>query len=76
VGRGELFDRAEAATAEFARHGIRSRQIRVHYSYQPYSFSLLRELMIHAGMVAAECAHADNSYVDEALGQVSALRLR
>ena len=60
----KLLDRAEAATAKFLRHDICPWQVRINYSGQPYGFTLLRELMINAGMIASKGAHTDHGDVD------------
>jgi len=65
VGGGELFDGSESAATKFSGNRIRLRRVGVHDSHQPDGFPLLRELMIDAGVVASEGAHANYGYVNE-----------
>ncbi len=64
----ELFDRTKGPAAKFAGNGVGSLGIGVNDSHQPNCFALLRELVIDAGVVASEGAHADNRHVNEVVG--------
>jgi hypothetical protein len=63
VGRNELLERPEGTAAEFASNGIRTRHIAVDDPEQADRLSLVLELLVDAGVVAAEGTHADHGYV-------------
>ena len=71
--RDELLDRAETAAAEFARHCISPRRVRIDHSDQSYRHAFLRKLVIDAGVVAAKGAHANHGDVNEVVSQFSVL---
>lgn len=74
MGRDQLLDRAESATAKFVRDRVRPLSIRIDDSHQPYWRAFLRKLVVDAGMVASEDAHADDGDTSEVLsGQLSVL---
>ena len=74
VRSDKLLDRAESATTEFVRDRIRPRCIRIDHAHQPYWRALLSKLVVDAGMVPSEDAHADDGDISEVLsGQLSVL---
>ena len=68
VGSGELLDRTESAAAEFASNGIGPRRVCINDSHQADGFALLLQLVVDAGMVVSEGAHADHGYVNKVVG--------
>ena len=70
VGGHQLLDRAKGAAAEFAGHGVGPRHIGVDHSHQADRFALLGQLVIDAGVVASEGAHADHCDVDKVVRQL------
>ena len=66
----QLLDRAKCAAAEFAGHGVGPRHVRVHYAHQADRFALLGQLVIDAGVVAPESAHADHRDVNKVVRQL------
>ena len=69
VGGHQLFDGSESAAAEFAGDGVGAGHVRIHHAHQADRFPLLRQLVIDAGVVASEGAHADHSHVNKVVGQ-------
>ena len=65
VRSDELLDRAERAAPEFTRDLVSPRRVCVHDSDQPNRFPLLRQLVIHPGVVMPEGAHSNHGYVDD-----------
>ncbi len=51
-------------------HGVGSRHIRIHHAHQADRFALLRQLVIDAGVVASEGAHADHRDVNKVVSQL------
>ena len=77
VGGDELLDGTESAATEFAGDGVGARQVWIDHPHQADGFALLRQLVIDAGMVASEGAHADHGYVNDVVGsQVPCSRAR
>ena len=68
VRSNQLFDGTEGAAAEFAGNGVGSSRVGIDDAHQADRFSLLRQLVIDAGMVVSEGAHANHGYVDEVVG--------
>ena len=66
----QLLDRAEGAAAEFAGDGVGARHVGIHHAHQADRLALLRQLVIDAGVVASEGAHADHGDVDEVVRQL------
>ena len=66
----QLLDRAKCAATEFAGHSVGPRHIRVHHSHQANRFALLCQLVIDAGVVAPEGAHADHCDVNKVVRQL------
>src|ERR1017187_5427501 len=69
VGSYQLLDRPESATAEFAGNSVGTRNIRIDNTYQADRFTLLRQLVIDAGVVTSKSAHADHRNVDGIVSQ-------
>ena len=69
VRGGELLDGTESAATEFAGNGIGPRHVWIHHSHQPHGFALLRQLVIDAGVVVSEGAHADHGDVNKVVSQ-------
>jgi hypothetical protein len=63
MSRNELFDRAEATTPELTRDCVCPCQVRIQYSDQSDTFALLLQLVVHAGVIAPECAHTNDGDV-------------
>jgi hypothetical protein len=59
-----LLDRAKGATVELFGDGIGARGIFVDYADQLNGFQFAGKLVVNAGMVASECAYADDSNGD------------
>ena len=55
-----MLDRAEAMAAEFFGDRVGARWILIDYANQLNCFEFASELVVDAGMVASECAYADN----------------
>jgi hypothetical protein len=68
VGSGELLDRTETAAAKFTRHCVSPEGVRVNHSNQPHWRAFIGELMVNAGVVAAECAYTNHGDVYEVIG--------
>src|SRR2546427_8387431 len=64
----ELLDRAEGAGSVLTAYGLSARKIRIHNRSQCHWLILLRQLMVNAGVIAAESAHPDHCYVNAVLG--------
>ena len=60
----QLLDGAEGARAILAGEGIGASRFSVHDRGQLDRLTLLRELVVNAGMVASEGAHADDGDVN------------
>src|SRR5580693_259731 len=73
VRGNQLVNRTKTAAAEFARHFISLRGVRIHDSDQPHRHALPRKLVVDASVVAAKCTHADYGNVDEVVSQFSVL---
>jgi hypothetical protein len=73
VRGNQLVDRTKTAAAEFARHFISLRGVRIHHSDQSHWDAFLRKLVVDASVVAAKCTHADYGNVDEVVSQFSVL---
>jgi hypothetical protein len=71
VRGNQLVDRTKTAAAEFARHFIRLRGVRIHDSDQSHRHALPRKLVVNASVVAAKCTHADYGNVNEVVSQFS-----
>jgi len=63
-GADQLLDRTEGTAAEFFRNRISASGILVDHSDQFNRALFAGKLMIDAGMVASECAYADDSNGD------------
>jgi hypothetical protein len=61
----ELFNRTKGAAAEFPGDGVGAGRIGIDDAYQADWFSLLRQLVIDAGVVVSKGAHANHGYVDD-----------
>jgi hypothetical protein len=60
--RGQhLLDRAKSTTAELARHGVGTIEIRIDHAHQPNWFALLLQFLVDPGVVASENAHTHDS---------------
>ena len=68
VGGDELFDRTEGAATELTGGIVGPRQVRIDHSDQPNRLALLRQLVINAGVIASESAHANHRDVNEFVG--------
>jgi hypothetical protein len=68
MGSNQLFDRTESTATEFAGDGIGSSRVGIDDAHQADRFSLLRQLVVDAGMVVSKCAHANHGYVDDVVG--------
>ena len=68
VGSNQLFDGTESAAAEFAGDGVGSSRVGIDDAHQADRLSLLRQLVIDAGVVVSKCAHANHGYVDDVVG--------
>jgi len=71
VSGHQLLDRSECAAAEFGGNRVSTRHVGIDNTYQTDGFTLLRQLVIDAGMIAAKSARADNCDVYEAVSQLS-----
>jgi hypothetical protein len=69
----QLVDRTKTAAAEFARHFIGLRGVRIHDSDQSHWYALPRKLVVDASVVAPKCTHANYGNVDEVVRQFSVL---
>ena len=69
----QLFDRTKGAAAEFAGDGVGSGRIGIDDAHQADWFSLLRQLVIDAGVVVSKGAHANHGYVDDVVCRNSEL---
>src|SRR5579863_2032676 len=69
----QLVDRTKTTAAEYARHFISLRGVRIHDSDQSDWRALLRKLVVDACMVAAKYTDADYGNVDEVVSQFSVL---
>ncbi len=69
VGGNQLLDRSESAAAEFAGDSVGAGHVGIHNPHQADRFALLRQLVIDAGVVASEGAHADHSHVNNVVVQ-------
>jgi len=71
VSGHQLLDRSECAAAEFGGNRGSTRRVGMDNTYQTDGCTLLRQLVIDAGMIAAKSARADNCDVYEAVSQLS-----
>jgi len=65
VPGGELFDGTESTAAEFPGNAVRPRRVCVDNSHQADGLALLGQLVINAGVIASEGAHANHGHVNE-----------
>jgi hypothetical protein len=68
VRSSQLFDGTEGAAAEFAGDDVGSSRVGIDDAHQADRFSLLRQLVIDAGVVVSKCACANHGYVDDVVG--------
>ena len=61
---------SESATAGFAGDSVGTGHVRIHDAHQPYGLPLLGQLVIDAGVVASEGAHAHHGNVYEVVSQL------
>ena len=66
MGGEQLVERSEGAAIEFAGHGIGARHIAIDHAQQAERLALLLELLVNAGVVAAEGADSHHGDVDDA----------
>src|SRR5207249_9638773 len=58
VRGSELLDGSETATTELAGNDISASKISIHHADQAHSLTLLRNLLVNAGMIAPEIGRA------------------
>src|SRR6266571_2964911 len=63
VRGSELLDGSETATTELAGNCISASKIGIHHADQAHSLTLLRKLLVNAGMIAPERAYTDDRNV-------------
>jgi hypothetical protein len=68
MGSNQLFDRTESTATEFAGDGVGSSRVGIDDAHQADRSSLLRKLVIDAGVVVSKCACAHHGYVDDVVG--------
>ena len=65
----QLFDGPESAATEFSGDGVGAGHVGIHHSYEADCFSLLRQLVIDACVVAPKGPHADHRHVNKVVSQ-------
>ena len=68
VRGSELLDGTKTAASKLARDRVSPGSVGINHSHQPYGSALSGELMVNAGMVAAECADTNHSDVNKVIG--------
>src|SRR5438094_4434374 len=63
VRSSELLDGSEATTAELAGDGISASKVSIHHADQAHRLTLLRKLLVNAGMIAPERTYTDDRNV-------------
>jgi hypothetical protein len=66
----QLLDRPESAATKFGGDSVGAGHIRIHNSHQAYSLSLPGQLVIDAGVVASEGAHAHHGNIYQVVNQL------
>src|SRR5438874_13093069 len=65
VRSSEWLDGSEATTAELAGDGISASKVSIHHADQAHRLTLLRTLLVYAGMIAPERTYADDRTVSK-----------